>query len=302
MTLRLRLLSAWLRRVEKRRLARSEPEVARAHFERQGRRFRDPPYALYQEDRIGGIPVTWGSARPRRPEILLWIHGGAHVMGSPRTHRAMVTRIGAMTGLKAVLPDYRLAPEAPFPASHDDALAVWDGLVEMGHAPGTIILGGDSSGGGVMLSLLATLLARGQRPRAAVALAPFLDLTCSGDSIRDNAESDLYLPAGRIAEVCRLFLNGADPKDPRASALYARFPDCPPVFFQTASTEILRDDTLRMVAHLTAEGAAPELDLWGDLPHVWAMYQGWLPEADAAVTNIAGFIRRQLPALPTGGN
>lgn len=302
MTLRLRLLSFWLQKVEKRRLARVEPLVARANFERQGRLFRNPPFALYQEDRIGDVAVTWAAARPCRPEVLLWVHGGAHVMGSARTHRALAARIAAMTGLRAVLPDYRVAPEAPFPASHDDALAVWDGLVTMGHAPGSIVLGGDSSGGGVMLALLATLLARGQRPLAAVALAPFTDLTGTSPSIRANEASDLFLPASRLTEVCALFLDGADPRDPRASPLFARFPDCPPVFFQTASTEILRDDTLRMVEHLAAQGARPELDLWGDLPHVWALFQGWLPEADAAVTNIAGFIRRQLPALPTAGS
>jgi acetyl esterase/lipase len=302
MTLRLSLLSFWLRHVEKPALARATPEEARTRFQRMARFLRDPPFALYLDDRIGGVPVTWASARARRDKVLLWVHGGAHLMGGAWSHRALAARIGAETGLRACLPDYRLAPEHPFPASLDDSLAVWDGLVAMGHRPGGIVLGGDSSGGGVMLALLAEVLARGQRPAAAVALAPFTDLSGEGASFQENRDAEIFLPADRLAEVVGLFLHGADPRDPRASPLFARFPDCPPVFLQLSRTEILRDDSLRLADRLRAEGTEVELDLWDDCPHVWALFQGRLPEADAAVANIAGFIRRQLPALPPGGN
>ncbi|ALG89268.1 MULTISPECIES: alpha/beta hydrolase fold domain-containing protein [Actibacterium] len=297
MSWQLRLLTLWLRRVEKPALARIEPAVARARFERQGHMFRNPPYALYLQDRVGDVPITWASCRVRRPGILLYLHGGAHLMGSPFTHRAMLARLSAMTGQRACLPAMRLAPEHPFPASLDDAEAVWEGLVVRGYPPGRIILGGDSSGGGLMLALLARLLARGVRPAAAFALSPWVDLTASGRSMRENAVSDPLLPASRLAEVRRYYLAGADPRDPGASPLFAAFPGCPPVFLQAARTEILRDDSLRMAARLRGFGAAVTVDMWDDPPHVWPIFQGWLPEADAALANIAGFLT-SLSATP----
>lgn len=299
MSLRLRLLRQYLRRIEKPWLERLELEAGRTAFERSARWLWDPPFALYREAVLGGVPVTWASAGPcPRPEVILYLHGGTHLMGSARTHRAMVARLSAMTGVQAVLPDYRLAPEAPFPASLEDAHAAWDGLRRLGWQPGQILLGGDSSGGAVMLSLLAERLAAGERPLAAVGLAPLTDHTGAGASMRENAETDWLLPPSRLAEVCALYLAGADPRDPRASPLYAQFPGCPPVFLQVARTEILRDDTLRMADHLRAEGTEVEVDLWDDCPHVWPIFQGWLPEADAALSNIARFIRERLPPLP----
>jgi epsilon-lactone hydrolase len=302
MTLRLQLLRFWLRRFEKPALARVAPLVAREQFEKQGQKFPDPPFALYSEDRFGELPVTWVAARVRRPGVILWIHGGAHVTGSPRTHRAMVARLCAMTGLRGCLPDYRLAPEHPFPASLEDSEAAWDGLRALAYAPAEILLGGDSSGGGVMLALLALLLARGERPAAAIAIAPFTDLTGESPSFRENAEADPFLPAERLGEVQDLFLAGADPRDPRASPIFARFEGAPPVFLQVARTEILRDDSLRMARLLEGQGVEVELDLWDDCPHSWAMCQGFLPEADAALRNIARFIRARCPAPTPAGS
>ena len=234
--------------------------------------------------------------------MILWVHGGAHVMGSARTHRALVARLCALTGMRGCLPDFRLAPEHPFPASLEDCLAVWDGLRALGHPPGEIVLGGDSSGGGVSLALLAVLLGRGERPAAAVALAPFTDHTGESPSFRENVESDGFLPAHRLGEVRALFLAGADPRDPRASPLYADFPDGPPVFLQVAKTEILRDDSLRMAERLRKQGVRVELDLWDDAPHVWAAFHGLIPEADEALERAARFIRGCFPARRPDGS
>ncbi len=186
--------------------------------------------------------------------MILWLHGGVHLMGSALTHRAMLARLGALTGCRACLPEFRLAPEHPYPAGLEDALAVWDGLVAAGHAPGSILLGGDSSGGGLMLALLARLLARGQRPAAALAFSPWTDLTGSGASLVENAGADPMLPVSRYAEACGYYLAGTDPADPGASPLYARFPGCPPVWLHVSQTEILRDDTLRMARASAGRG------------------------------------------------
>ena len=294
MSLRLRLLKIWMRRIEKPRLNRIDPLAARARFERSARLFRDPPFALYLHDRIGGVAVTWASVRARGDGVILWLHGGAHLMGSARTHRGMLARLSGMTGCRACLPDFRLAPEHPFPAALDDALAVWDGLLAKGYPPGRIVLGGDSSGGGLMLALLAQILARGQRPAAALAFSPWVDLTGGGASLSANAVIDPLLPAARFAEICALYLGAADPEDPRASPVFADFPFCPPVWLHAAQTEILADDTRRMAGHLRRQGAEVELDLWHDLPHVVAILHGWIPEADMVLRSAAGFIRRRI--------
>lgn len=297
MSLRLKLINAYLRRVEKPWLARVKtPAEVRAGFERSARLFRDPPLALYLPDRLDGVASLWAQVRPRRAGVILHLHGGVYLMGSPRTHRAMLARLSAMTGLRALLPDYGLAPERPSPVALEDALAVWRALVGRGYRPDEIVLSGDSAGGGLMLALLARLLAAGERPACAVAMSPWTDLTLTGASLAENAVRDPLLPVSRIEEARDFYLAGADPAGPGVSPLFAEFPGAPPVFLQAAETEILRDDTLRMAGRLRAAGAEVELDLWGDLPHVWPIFQGWLPEADEALARHARFITARLPA------
>jgi acetyl esterase/lipase len=304
MSLQLRLLTAYLRVIEKPWLRRvTEIAKLRRGFERSARLgFRDPAFALYLPDRLNGVAAEWAQVRPGRPGVILYLHGGAYLMGSPATHRAMLARLSQMTGLRACLPDYRLAPEHPYPAALEDAMACWRGLVDRGYAPDRIVLGGDSAGGGLMLALLARLLARGERPAAAFALSPWTDLTLSGESLRENARRDPLLPVTRVTEARGMYLGGTPPEDPGASPLFAAFPGPPPVFLQAARTEILRDDTLRMAEALRTQGGAVTVDLWPDAPHVWPIFQGWLPEADAALRRVAAFIAAELRALPAGGS
>ena len=298
-----RLLIGVLRRVVKPRLARvTDPLRERRGFERAAKVFRRPAHALFLDDTVGGVPGQWASVRASGRGVVLYFHGGAHLIGSSGTHRALVARISALTGLRAFLPDYRLGPEHAFPASLQDARAVWDGLVARGYAPGRIVLGGDSSGGGLMLALLSVLLQRGERPALAFAFSPWTDLTLSGESFAVNAARDPLLPTSQAELVLKYYLCGADAADPRASPLFARFPDAPPVFLQAAETEILRDDTLRMAAALRAQGADVTVDLWGHLPHVWPIFQGWLPEADDALRRASAFIVQALRASRPGGS
>ncbi len=293
MSWQLRLLNGVLRHLVKPRLARvTDPLRERQRFERAARLFRRPPHAVFLKDRVGGVPGRWASVGASGRGVLLYFHGGAHLIGSSRTHGALVARISALTGLRAFLPDYRLAPENAFPASLQDARAVWDGLVARGYPAERIVLGGDSSGGGLMFSLLAELLGDGVRPAAVFAFSPWVDLTLSGASFAGNAARDPLLPASQAELVREFFLAGHDPADPRASPLFAAFPDAPPVFLQAAETEILRDDAVRMAGRFGGPGAGVTLDLWGHLPHVWPIFQGWLPEADAALIRLAEWLTR----------
>ena len=298
MNLRLRLLNLFLHTFEKRRLAyTADPLLARQFFHYQRFLFHDPPYATYLPDQLGSVPAIWVSRRARRRGLLLYFHGGAYVMGSPETHRGMVARLASLIGVPALLPDYRKAPEHPFPAAFEDAWTAWQTVLDRGYPPESIILGGDSAGGGLALALLSRICTTGgPRPAAAFACSPWTDLSLSGASLVENADADHLLPASRTVEARDSYLAGADPTDPRASPVFGAFPDCPPVLLQVANTEILRDDSKRMAEVLRAEGAEVTLDLLGDLPHVWTIFQGWLPEADEALIRIANFTKARLPA------
>ncbi len=299
---RLTLLNTCLGAIEKPALTRADPLEARRRFERQGRLFRPPPFSLFQDDQLGGVAATWASCRATRPEIILYFHGGGYFMGSPFTHRAMLARISHLSGLRACLPDYCKAPEHVFPAALEDAKIAWNTLISRGYPAHKIILGGDSAGGGLMLALLAKLLSNGEKPAAAFAFSPWTDLTLSGESITQNARSERILPASRLQETCDGYADVTAPDDPGISPLFADFTGAPPIFLQCASTELLRDDTLRLAKNLNSAGVDVTLEQCGNLPHVWQIFQGHLPEADAALSRTADFIRQQVPSAPPTGN
>lgn len=253
-----------------------------------------PPLSLIQPGNAGGVDGLWIQNQPRKEAVLLYFHGGAYVIGSPETHQSMLADLAARSGLRVFAPRYRLAPENPFPASIDDALAAWAGLLEQGHTPDQIILGGDSAGGGLALALLARLCANGQRPAGLVAFSPWTDVSLTGASLVTNAAREQILPAHRMTEVRALILGGARPgdaNDPRLSPLYANFPGAPPVQIHVAESEILRDDALRMRNRLPHA----EIRLAGDLPHVWPLFRPFLPEARATLQDTARFIEACLP-------
>ncbi|MZR12445.1 alpha/beta hydrolase fold domain-containing protein [Maritimibacter sp. DP07] len=300
MSLRLSLLSALSRATVKPLLARAaDPEANRRMLELGARRlFRAPPYALYCPGRIGAGGL-WISARPgshpvRRGKLVLYIHGGGFIAGSPETHAAMLARIAWLTGVEIYAARYRLSPAHRFPDAVEDVRAAWDDLRARGYHPGDIVLGGDSAGGNLALGLLAALCAEGTPPAGLFTLSPLTDFTFSGASIRDNARADPMLPASRAQDVVRWYLGEADPRDPRASPLFADFPGAPPVLFQYAEDEILRDDSMRMAAHLRAAGAQVTEQVWPRAPHVFQIFDGWVPESRDALRGVADFVKARL--------
>jgi len=202
----------------------------------------------------------------------------------------MLARLARLTGCEVIAPDYRLAPEHPFPAAVRDARSAWDGLIARGYQPEDVVIGGDSAGGNLALGLLAALLSEGIRPAGLYAFSPVTDLTFSGASIRANEGSDRLLPAARRGDLVRFYLGGAAPDDPRASPLLADFAAPPPVFLQFSETEILADDSRRMAAKLRAAGAVVTLDSWPDAPHVWVLFDGFIPEAREGLKRAAAFV------------
>jgi len=269
----------------------STARQARVAMERGARLLlRDPPGTLARDWGQGGLRVACGPVA--EDAAILYFHGGGYIAGSPATHRAMLARLSARSGLPAVLPAYPLAPEHPAPAAFEAALDAWKALRAEGIGADRIVLGGDSAGGGLALALLSHLCGAGEGPAGAFALSPWTDLTLSGRSLALNAWRDPLLPVARIGELRAMVLGGLAPDDPRISPLFAAFPHCPPVFLQVAETEILRDDTLRMADHLRRDGAMVTLDLWDDGIHAWPLAGRWLPEAGAALDRVATFLDR----------
>ncbi len=294
MSWQLSVLNIALRRLARPRLARTPtPEAGARDFDRQARLlFRVPPLTCHLVDTTGPVPLHKITAGPvQSGKAILYLHGGAYFSGSGRTHLGMLSRLSRLTGIAICAPDYSLLQDAPFPAAFDDAVAAWDWLVSRGHHPTDIVLGGDSAGGGLALALMAHICARHAPPAGLFAFSPWTDLTMSGQSIASNGPRDVILPVERMAEAAGVYLDGALPDDPRASPLFAMFDAPPPVLIQVGSTEALLDDSRRMADRLRAAGGTVDLQVWPGAPHVWHVFDGWLPEARAALNDAARFIQ-----------
>jgi acetyl esterase/lipase len=292
MSLRLTLLNAVLRNLGKPRLARTtDPAVARRDFGIAARLFLSRGAGAARV----AVPGRPGLVRFDPPggatrQAVLYFHGGGYLVGTPDTHRGLAGRLARDAGVSVYLPDYRLAPEHPYPAAWDDADAAWDALLALGHGPRDLVLAGESAGGGLALAVLARACAAGTPPAAVAVFSPFTDMTGQSLSLHSNARHDPILPASGFATVVGHVLAGHPADDPRASPLFAAYPGCPPILFQVAETEILRDDTVTLATRLTAEGARVTLQIWPDAPHGWQLMVGRLPEADRAVADAVAFV------------
>ncbi|RPE67269.1 acetyl esterase/lipase [Pacificibacter maritimus] len=288
------VLNFWLRTVEKRKLAwLPTVQVQRQNFELQAMGF-PREWGLKDETiEIGGVACRKLTPKGARGE-LLYLHGGAYIMGSPSTHCALAGTIAARAKLQVILPDYRLAPEHPFPAAFNDCLSVAKALSSVSDG---LIIGGDSAGGGLTLAVLSDLCRHDMSPLAAFAFSPWTDLSFTGRSLTTNAQTDAILPVERIYEVRKHYLQSADPTDHRASPLFAPFKNAPPVFLQWSDSEILADDGRRMVASLQAQNVDVEAKEWHDLPHVWQLFHDRLNEADEALADLYAFLDAQFEAL-----
>ncbi len=273
-----------------------DPGRLRRSFVRSTRANPVAPFSWFLDDRLGAdgqaVPALWAINRAARGRgVILYFHGGGYISGSPATHAALGARLSALSGMRMCLPDYRLAPEHPFPAAPIDALVAYRALLARGYPPRQIILGGDSAGGGLMFALLHMIAQeRLPMPGRVFALSPWTDLTLDQGPRLDDALNDPLLPFDRVRELRDLYMAGADPHDPRATPLLGDFRGGPPAMIQVGSAEMLLDDSRRMAAHLRAQGIEVRLDVWPQAPHVWQNFQGRLPEADRALAQLAGFV------------
>src|SRR5262245_4802877 len=244
----------------------------------------------------GAVRAEWvAPSGPTDLATLLYLHGGSYVLGSIATHRALVARLAETCGATALLIDYRLAPEYPFPAALDDALDAYRWLLAQGAAPDRIVVAGDSAGGGLAAATLVALRDAGDPlPTAAVLLSPWVDLEGTGMSLVRNAGADPMIDRDGLLRAAAAYLGGADPRTPLAAPLHADLAGLPPMLIQVGGHEALLDDAVGFAARARAAGVDVRLEQWDEMIHVWQAFAPLLPEAGAALHQIGQFVRARL--------
>ena len=270
-------------------------DTARKHLETVARTLLVRAVGVHvEQSQMAGVDVDWlRPKRARKDKVLFYLHGGAYVLGSRRTHRQLVSHMAKEAGVTAVLPEYRLAPEHPFPAAIDDAVAVYRALLEEGYKPEDIVISGDSAGGGLSVATLLALRHAGDPlPAAAVLLSPFLDVTASGESATTRADQDPWFEVQDMAAVARYYCADESKwRDPLISPVFANVSGLPPMLIQVGDDEILLDDSTRLAEKLEAAGIDVEIEIWPDMWHVFQMFIGKMPESRKAVEKIGRYIR-----------
>lgn len=261
------------------------------------------PAIVRETLQVGRVPVELLS--PPQANVgaslertLLYVHGGGYIACSPATHRPLAARLARAWNARAVVPDYRLAPEHPFPAGRDDVVATWRWMLEqLDVDPAHAVWAGDSAGGGLALAAALTCADVGlPMPAAIVTFSPWTDLACTGRSLQENAQRcAMFMPA-QLEQAARLYAGARSIADPALSPLSGDLSVLPPLCVHASTTELLRDDTLRFADRARAAGVTVECRLWDEMPHVWQFLAGFLPEARESLDAAAEFVRRHVPA------
>ncbi|MBW2501159.1 MAG: alpha/beta hydrolase [Deltaproteobacteria bacterium] len=241
---------------------------------------------------VGGVPAIW--LRPIGSDaapILCYFHGGGYRMGSATAWRAYASHLSRACRARVLLVDYRLAPEHPFPAAVEDALATYAGLIQAGEPPARIVLAGDSAGGGLAAAALLGASHRGiTLPAGLVCLSPWTDLTNRARSFETHAQSDHLFSLEQAETAASLYLAGHDPTDPLASPVRGDWQGLPPALIQVGDVEVLLDDAHDLAAKARAAAVDVQLSVYPGMPHVWQMNYPAFPEAVQAVEEIASFV------------
>lgn len=224
-------------------------------------------------------------------DVVLFLHGGAYVMGSATSVVGLASDLGRRAGSRVVTVEYRLAPENPYPAGLEDAVAAYRGLLESGVPASRISIAGDSAGGGLAVATLVALKSEGlPQPSSAVLFSPWVDLTLSGASMTANIAVDPSLSPEGLRQSAASYA-GANAADTLASPVFAELTGLPPLLIQVGSNEILLDDATRLATRAAAAHVAVTLDVTPDVPHVFQLFAAILEEGDAALTRAGAFLR-----------
>jgi monoterpene epsilon-lactone hydrolase len=245
---------------------------------------------------IGGCEAEWSLAPGSdASRVLLFFHGGGYCSGSIRSHRGMVSEAGRAAKVRTLALGYRLAPESPFPAALDDALAAIAFLGGQGIAADRIAIGGDSAGGGLSLAAMIRLReAASPLPACAWLVSPWVDLEMTGASIDTKATIDPLIHREYLQELAANYLHGQNPRNPLVSPLHADLTGLPPMLIQVGSAETLLDDAVRIAGRLGAADVATSLEIWPHMIHAWHLWSARLTSARQALASSGAFISTHL--------
>lgn len=291
---RARLTNRFLR-ISTKRLWKPDLDITavRLHAAKMEKRLARKPLPVQKENvTVSGVRATWiGSPDLSARGTILYLHGGAWCLHFPTVYEQYTSLLSELTGMRVLLPDYRLAPEHFFPAGPDDCLAVYRWLIEQGYSSRPLAVAGDSAGGSLTLVTLMRARDHGlPMPNCAALISPSTDLTMSGPSVRYNAEADPMFSQAAVDLLPGNYCPGRDRTDPVISPLFGNFAGLPPLLFHAGSTEMLLDDSVRAHDRARQAGVAADIEVWVEMPHVFQIFP-WLPEARIANQLIADFIR-----------
>lgn len=246
-----------------------------------------------ETDKINGLDAEWLTPKDRVDgKLLLYLHGGAYIVGGCDMHRQMVSHIARAGRIRALLPEYRLSPEHKYPAAIDDAVAIYRTLLGMGISAKDIIFAGDSAGGGLAVATLLALRDAGENlPAAAVLLSPFLDVTGSGQSMRTRATQDPWFRAEDLPFVANHYCEPHQQRFPLVSPVFANVEGLPPMLIQVGDDEILLSDSERLADECIAAGIDVELQVWPEMWHVFQMFAAKMPESRKAIAKMGAYIQ-----------
>ncbi len=244
----------------------------------------------------GGVAAEW-TATPgaARDAAILYAHGGGYLFGSLDSHRHMVAELGRAANCVALALDYRLAPEHPFPAPVEDAVAAYKHLLAQGFAPERIAIAGDSAGGGLVVAAMVAIRDAGlPQPGGGWCLSPWIDMEALGESMETRAVADPMVQRAGILEIARAYLGGADPRSPLAAPLYADLTGFAPLLIQVGAAETLLDDAIRLAQRAGAADVRVDLQVWPEMIHVWPLFWPELAAGKRALDEAGAFIREAL--------
>lgn len=252
-----------------------------------------PPDLRTERVDAGGVACLWASMPGTSTDrVILYLHGGAFVLGSPTAYRGFAAALSRAADAQVLIVEHRLAPENPHPAAVHDAVTAYRWLVNGQGDPASTIVAGDSSGGGLTLALLTALRDAGDAlPAGAVCVSPWVDMTLSGPSVDGRAELDPFLSRAGLENMVGAYLQGQDPATPSASPLFAELAGLPPVLVLAGTCEVLLDDATRMADRARQAGIDVTVRIGEGMFHMWPIMYAHLPEARTALDEIGRFVK-----------